>query len=513
VIHPALLTSATDRQDLNRALLEIAEVLRGAFHEAPFELWIRDLDGRVILQNAAATKWGEPHGASVDDSNVPPEVVADWRANNARAYAGETVQNEIEYVLGGERRHYHVVVVPIRRNSTVHGILGFNIDLTDRKRAEEDLREVDRRRSEFLSVLSHELRNPLAAIRTSTHVLTSVGSDSPEGSRALAVIDRQTTHLARLVDDLLDITRISSGKIRLQVEDLDLTELVRCTVDDYRSVLATAALAVTLPDTAMWVRGDATRLSEVVGNLLSNAAKFTPPSGRITVSLTRRAQRAVLQIADTGMGIDAPTLGRLFVPFLQADRSVDRSHGGLGLGLVVVKSLVEMHHGVVTAHSDGPGRGARFTVELPIVEIASPPRATATLSAQREGGSRRVLVIEDNADAAEVLLDAFRLAGHEVSLAIDGPSGLKLARELAPDVVLCDIGLPGPLDGYAIAQRLQADPALAGAFRIALTGYAQPDDQSRALDAGFHAHYAKPPDLTALLHVIERVPRAARRDK
>ena len=364
----------------------------------------------------------------------------------------------------------------------------------------EELSESDRRKSEFLAVLSHELRNPLTPIRNSLYILGRATPGGAQASRAHAVIERQVAHMARLVDDLIDITRISRGKIRLQRAHVDLGDLVQRTVEDHHTVLERHEVEVTLPDAALWVDGDPTRLAQVVGNLLNNAAKFTPPGGRVSVSLRRAADSAVLEVADTGLGIDAETRARLFEPFAQADRSLDRSPGGLGLGLALVKGMIELHGGAVSAHSDGAGRGARFTVKLPLDERSTAARDAAQ-ARETAGRVRRVLIIEDNADAADTLAAALGLSGHEVSVAYDAEQGLARARELRPDVVVCDIGLPGT-DGYAVARALRLEATTAEMYLVALTGYAQPEDQRRALNAGFDAHVAKPPDIAVLERIL-----------
>jgi two-component system CheB/CheR fusion protein len=344
----------------------------------------------------------------------------------------------------------------------------------------------------------------MTPIRNSLHVLESSPPGGEEATRALATMKRQVTHLSRLVDDLLDVTRITSGKVRLQREGVDLVQLVRRTVEDHAAQLEGRTLTVKLPDT-LRVDGDATRLAQVVGNLLQNAAKFTEPGQAVSVSLAREGTRATLEVRDTGMGIDAETLKGLFVPFTQADRSLDRSRGGLGLGLALVKSLVELHGGSVLASSDGPGRGARFTIELPCDE-ASETVVVAVAPVKTTPGPRRVLIIEDNVDVAQSLADVLEMSGHETAIAFDGPSGVEKARALTPDIVLCDIGLPGAFDGYAVAHQLRQDARLKHAFCVALSGYAQPEDQKKARDAGFDAHLAKPPDPDVLQQLLARAP-------
>jgi CheY-like chemotaxis protein len=280
---------------------------------------------------------------------------------------------------------------------------------------------------------------------------------------------------------------------------------VRQTVDDHRTLLEHHTLAVALSDAAIWIDGDPTRLAQALGNLLHNATKFTPPEGKISVSLTVADGRAALEVADTGIGIDPETRKRLFEPFTQGDRSLDRSRGGLGLGLALVKGMVELHGGTVSAHNNHPGQGARFVIELPVEERGraavgpSPPLAAG-------GRGRKVLIIEDNRDAADSLCEALKLVGHRVAVAYDGEAGLAKARELEPEFVLCDIGLPGTMDGYAVAEALRRERTTASAYLVALTGYAQPEDRCRSANAGFDLHLAKPPDLAALEHLLAQAP-------
>jgi CheY-like chemotaxis protein len=262
-------------------------------------------------------------------------------------------------------------------------------------------------------------------------------------------------------------------------------------------------ITIEVPDAPVWTQGDPTRLAQILGNVLNNAAKFTPAGGAVSVSLAIAQRRAVLEVTDTGVGIDAESLAQLFVPFVQADRSLDRSRQGLGLGLALVKTLVELHGGKVHACSAGPGQGACLSITLPLVdceptESRPKPRVAAS--------PRNVLIIEDDPDVAEWLAHALTFSGHRVTTAIDGTAGLDKARQLSPDVILCDLGLPGGLDGYAVARRLQQDATLAHCYRIALSGYTQPEDQARARAAGFEAHISKPPDLAALEAMLAALP-------
>jgi signal transduction histidine kinase/ActR/RegA family two-component response regulator len=368
------------------------------------------------------------------------------------------------------------------------------------------LEGADRHKNEFLAMLSHELRNPLAPIRNSLHILDRVAPGGDQARRAQAVIDRQIGHMTRLVDELLDVTRISRGKIQLQRERLDLGEMVRRAIDDHHPTFVRNGLAVevAIPDESIWIDGDRTRIAQVMDNLLQNAAKFTPEAGKVTVSVeaNKRLGQAVARVRDTGVGITPDMLPRLFEPFTQADTTLARTKGGLGLGLALVKGLVEMHGGAVSVESEGVGRGASFTVRVPLKDEEAradvPPRTV-----RERGPARRVLVIEDNADGAETLRDVLELGGHAVDVAYSGPGGIEKATAFGPEIVLCDIGLPG-MDGYEVAQRMRADPALASVRLVALTGYAGPDDVLRARDAGFDDHLAKPPSAEDLERVLLR---------
>jgi len=387
-------------------------------------------------------------------------------------------------------------------------------DITERKHAEEALRaanlrlaEEDRRKNEFLAVLSHELRNPLMPIRNGLYVLERAEPGSDQAVRALTVIDRQAGQLARLVDDLLDVTRISRNKIELQRRALDFNEVVRHTVEDHRSLFEVRGVGLETNFAAgrLSIDGDEARLTQAVGNLLHNASKFTPPGGEVRVSTTRvKSGRARLSVVDTGAGIAPEVLRGLFQPFMQADMTLDRSRGGLGLGLALVKGLVEMHGGEVYAHSHGRGRGSEFLLELPLhsgaAASADPPVPPAAPC------RRRVLVIEDNADAADSLRALLEFLRHTVEVAYSGQEGLDRARAFKPDVVLCDIGLPG-MDGFEVASAFRADPSLASVALIALSGYALPDDLERAANAGFSRHMAKPASPDAIQRLLEELTR------
>ncbi len=366
------------------------------------------------------------------------------------------------------------------------------------------LEESDRRKNQFLGMLSHELRNPLAPIRNSLFILDRAPPGSDQAQRAQAVIDRQVAHMTRIVDDLLDVTRISHGKIQLQREPLDLDDVQRRAVDDHRSAFIQNGLAllVEASDRHVRINGDRTRITQVIGNLLQNAAKFTPEGGTVTVSVEANTilRQAVLRVRDTGMGIAPDMLPRIFEPFAQADTTLDRSKGGLGLGLALAKGLVEMHGGTVSVGSEGLGKGAEFTVRLPLESAESAAVAPAR-GAVTVGGARRVLIIEDNVDSAESLREVIELGEHLVEVARSGAAGVERARTFGPDIVLCDIGLPG-MDGYEVARAIRADPGLRDTTLVALTGYAAPDDVAKARVAGFDHHIAKPPNLERIEQIL-----------
>ncbi len=375
--------------------------------------------------------------------------------------------------------------------------IAFVLDISERRHAEEALREADRRKDEFLAILSHELRNPLAPIRNSVYLLSRVEAGSSQAARARQVIERQSMHLTRLVDDLLDVTRISRGKIELRPVRLDLREVIRKTADDVRSMFDQRSVELEVERSAdpLWVNADPTRISQVIGNLLHNAMKFTPPNGEVVVTARSVGDRAEVVVRDTGIGIDPSELQHMFEPFAQADRTLARSQGGLGLGLALVLGLVRQHGGEVTARSEGVGRGAEFRVTLALA--AADEAAEAASGADRARTPLRILLVEDNADAAQSLAEILQLKGHEVSVARDGRSGIATARELRPNVVLCDVGLPD-ISGYEVARTLRSDPALNATRLVAISGYAHPEDHDRGRRAGFDAHLAKPASLELL---------------
>ena len=393
--------------------------------------------------------------------------------------------------------------------ASLYGAL--QVEIAERRQAEARLEEASRRKDEFLAMLAHELRNPLAPIRNAVELIRLAAPTDAKVRWAADVTDRQVRQLTRLVDELLDVARISQGKVVLQTQCLDLVTVVTQSVDGQRDMLDKRhqTLTLSLPDMPVNLNGDATRLAQVVNNLLSNAIKYTPEGGAISVSVTRSeggpGEFALLEVGDNGIGIDADLLPHVFELFEQGKRALDRTQGGLGVGLTLVQRLVQLHGGEVVASSGGTGLGSQFRVLLPCLGEADEPMMADEGAGQLPAAAvaRRILVVDDNVDVVETTTMLLSLSGHQVRSAKDGLQALHVATEFRPDVVLLDIGLP-LMDGYEVARRLRQTPQTAGALLIALTGYGQQGDRQRGRDAGFDGHMLKPVDPHALAKMIER---------
>ncbi len=393
--------------------------------------------------------------------------------------------------------------------------------LLERRAAE--LAEADRRKDEFLAMLGHELRNPLAPLKNAARLLRVRQMTEEQVRWAAEVVDRQVEHLAHMVDDLLDVSRVTRGHITLRKEAVELSAVVERAVEISRPLIESRRheLIEALPDGPVWLDADPVRLAQVIANLLNNAAKYTEERGRIVLSAAREGGDVVLRVKDNGLGIAPDVLPRVFELFTQDHRTLDRSQGGLGIGLTMVKGLVEMHGGGVRAFSEGPGKGSEFVVRLPLLQLQS-----ADCRLQNENGagkaapssnpqskisnlqSRKVLIVDDNADSAESLALLLSMRGHEVRTAHDGPAALEAAEAFRPQAVLLDIGLPG-MDGYEVARRLRDRPGAEGVLLVALTGYGQEDDRRRAAEAGFDAHLVKPAEPAAVHRLLGRSGRVA----
>jgi signal transduction histidine kinase/CheY-like chemotaxis protein len=370
------------------------------------------------------------------------------------------------------------------------------------------LKEADQRKNDFMAMLAHELRNPLAPILTSVELLRLLGSHDATINQAREIIERQLKHMVRLVDDLLDLTRIARAKLELRRTHFDVSQAVAQAVQTVRPMLDAQAhqLTVEPPDAPIYLEADEARLVQVLVNLLSNACKYTERGGQITVSVVRDGNEAVLRVRDSGVGIEAEMLVRIFDLFTQIGRSLHRAQGGLGIGLTLVRQLVELHGGRVSVRSDGPGKGSEFEVRLPIpTSSVAPPAvlpATALASSPPATG-HHILIVEDNADARETLALLLQMLGHRTETAATGKQGVERALASRPQVVLIDLGLPG-LDGFQVAQRVRAALG-ANVLLVALTGYAQEEDRQRAQQAGFDAHLPKPVELEELNRVLGEV--------
>jgi PAS domain S-box-containing protein len=374
------------------------------------------------------------------------------------------------------------------------GYIGSVMDVHERKLAEQSLREADRRKDEFLAMLGHELRNPLAAIRNAASLVAMV--EEPRLQAAQAILDRQTTHMARLVDGLLDVSRIARGKIDLTKTTIDLGQLIASVVQarEAEAKAEDLQLRYEAPAAPVFVIGDAIRLNQVFDNILGNAVKFSERCGLIDIAIELVGGDAVVTVRDTGMGIGADMLEAIFEPFRQGKQDYARAAGGIGLGLALVKRLVKLHRGEVTAHSEGPGRGASFRVALP--QVDAPPHETPEKSGETVS-PQRILLVEDNSDAAQALALLLAVRGHQTAIAGTATDALALLQKDGADIVLCDIGLPG-MSGYDFARAVRADEALRSTKLVAVTGYGQPEDREQSRAAGFDAHLTKPVEVAAL---------------
>ncbi len=370
--------------------------------------------------------------------------------------------------------------------------------------------EADRRKDEFLGMLAHELRNPLGPILNGVHLLQMMVPKEPRLESLRNMIERQVGHMVRMVDDLLDTTRLARGLILLRKERCDLVEIVRNVTGDYRNIFEAQGLTLNVgtPASPLWMEGDSTRLTQVIGNLLHNAQKFTPAGGSVSVKLEPAGYDfAHITVRDNGIGIEAPMVGQIFDVFRQAEQGLDRSRGGLGLGLALVKGLVELHNGTVSASSEGTGKGSVFEISLPLGAKMAAVVPQVDSEADSSGEKARVVVIEDNRDTTETLQMLLSSQGYDVRVAHTGLEGLQVTQAFKPQIILCDIGLPA-MDGYQVANaiRRDPDPVVSSCYMIALSGYGRDADQVRSRESGFDLHLTKPVDYQHLCRVFSRLP-------
>jgi PAS domain S-box-containing protein len=502
----------SERRRADQEVRHAREQLQLVVDSTPAFIARYDRDRRVVWCNRSyAARFGktpdEIEGSRlVDLIGAPAFGVVD--PLYARVLAGESVQMELEIPYAGGPRVVHMAAAPtLDASGTPDGCVAVITDVTDgrrlerdRERALNDLREADRHKNEFLAMLAHELRNPLTPIVTAVEILARVeAGDEDLAAKHREVIARQVRHMKRLLDDLLDVSRVSLGKIALQKERVDLNLLLQQAAELSRPLIVDKRhwLSFALAPQPIALEADPTRLVQVFDNLISNAAKYTDPDGHIAIVSAVENGEAVVKVRDDGMGMKPDLLARAFDLFVQGTRPLDRTQGGLGVGLTLVRTLVELHGGRVAAFSEGPGRGSELVVRLPLPAHATPsPPGPAAAAHDRASAPLRVLVVDDNVYVAEGLGDLLRLLGHDVVLAHDGPAALAAAGVARPDLVLLDIGLPG-MDGYGVAAQLRAAGHTQAAL-VAITGYGRKDDLLRSRKAGFDGHLVKPIDVPQL---------------
>jgi signal transduction histidine kinase len=459
----------------------------------------RSFDCVVVEANPAfgiLTGVGDATGGRLRE--IAPDLDPNWLQNIERvARTGEPTRfQNAEKVLGG---YFDVNAFRIGAPEERKVAVLLN-DITERTEAEEALRESHRRKDEFLAMLGHELRNPLGAMRTATALLEHAEPGGPKARRALSVLQRQSSHMSRLLDDLLDLSRIARGKIVLRKETIDLRRVIQDVMDvrDAHAADRQLEVGIALPPEPIWICGDEARLAQIVDNLLGNAIKFTAPGGSIDVTLEREDGAAVIRVRDTGVGIPHEELPEIFEPFRQGTQDVARATGGLGLGLSLVRGLVELHDGTVEARSAGPGEGSTFEVRLPLAD----PEERAAAEEVSDVAPHRILLVEDNVDAGTMLRDVLELSGHQVEVVTNGEDALDFLHAHDVELVLCDIGLPG-MSGHDVARAIRSDPDLRDIKLIALTGYGHSSAREQTAQSGFDDHLVKPIDIGALEELLD----------
>jgi PAS domain S-box-containing protein len=468
-----------------------------------YAIFSLDESGRVITWNIGAE---HIKGYTADEiighhfsRFYPPEAIrAGWPQQELREARrlGRFEDEGWRIRKDGSKFWANVVITALFDDEgTLHGFAKITRDLTDRMRMER-IEADSRQLGEFVAMLGHELRNPLAPIRTAVEVARQRPDDTSRTKMAIDVIDRQSAHLAQLVEDLLDVSRITRNQIKLNKQRVSINKAIALAVEAVQPMCDQRGHRLTVEmHSQLVVRGDPVRLTQVFANLLGNACKYTPRGGLIDLSVGRTGDAVVIVVSDNGGGIAPDLLPRVFDIFTQDERSLERSEGGLGVGLAIAKRLVEMHGGTIAAESAGPGCGATFTVQLPLLEEA------AAIDGGNPSPGATVVVVDDNPDALETLQALLEISGHRVFGAIDGEGGLALARRHTPDVVLLDIGLPG-MDGYEVARQIRGTERLDGVILVAITGYGTTDDKERAKEVGFDHHFAKPLDFRALQRAV-----------
>lgn len=512
---PGVVIDITERKRVEAELLRVTEEAerRKRLYEAilastPDFVYVFSLDYRVLYANEAlAIMWGCPDNSSVGKTFTEigyPTWHADMHCreiDRVRA-TKKPIQGEVPFHGTYGRRIYEYIFVPVMgADGEVEAVAGTTRDVTGRKDMEDELREADRKKDEFIALLAHELRNPLAPIRNGLQVMRLAENDPAALAAARNMMDRQLGHMVRLIDDLLDVSRISRNKMQLRRDNILLSDVIANTVEAVKPLVDAAnhSLRVELPPQPILLDADLTRLAQVFGNLLTNSVKYTPAGGAISLVAQRDGSDLVVTVRDNGIGIPPDFLPHIFDMFSQVDRSVERASGGLGIGLALVKGLVEMHGGTVCATSDcnpdSSSRGSEFTVRLPIVQPARTAGEKPVASVERV--KRKLLVVDDNQDGATSLAMMLRILGNEVRIAHDGLAAIEVAAEFRPEIILMDVGMPR-LNGLDAARRIKSEPWGESMSIIALTGWGQEDDRQRSADAGCVGHLVKPVDMSQL---------------
>ena len=509
------LAMARDMLVSDAALRRSQRELQSLADNTPDILTRFDPDLRYMFVNAAIEKATgrsrlEFLGKSNRELAMPAELCDLWDKALNRAF-GEGVPGSLEFAYETPEgtRHFATQFVPeFGPDNRVESVLGVTHDVTDRRVYEKALSEADRRKDEFIATLAHELRNPLAPVLTGLQVLRL--TLNTQGSQpTLDMMDRQMAQMTRLIDDLLDVSRITSQKVLLHLAQVPISSIIDAALETVWPIMEARhhTFVADVPPEPLWLDADPTRLAQVIGNLLNNAAKYTQNGGRITLTVRRDGPEAVIQISDSGRGISQDMLIRVFELFTQVSETPDRAQGGLGIGLALVKRLVEMHHGTVVAQSAGIGQGSTFTLRLPMVSVLPIPVQHVPVgvlaSDQIELHGRRVLIVDDNVDVATTLAEMLALSGHQTITAFSGLEALDAAATFDPEVIFLDIGLPG-MNGYEVARKLRANPFHDNALLVAVTGWGSEMDRRRSKDAGFDVHLTKPVEPAAFDDLLAR---------